>query len=148
MSVNRGISGSTGEIFIISIGNMCLIIFHHKFFGQPEVNHIYFILVGPPANEKIIRFNIPMQNSPLMDKLDELQHLQSNHDSGFKWKFAIASIQHILERLTQIVHDHHIIVSLPPDIVHLRNINFFTYFLSFDEFSDKFWLVKQLRTLR
>ena len=73
MCVNWRIAGGACKILIISIGDMCLVILKVVSFGESEVYHIDFILIGSSADEEIIRFDIAMKHTPLMDELDSFE---------------------------------------------------------------------------
>ena len=117
-------------------------------FGEPKINHVNFILVGASANQKIVRLYIPMQDSSRVNKLNKFQHFKTNHQSGFEGKLSIADVQHFFERLPQIVHHHHVAISLSADIVHMRNVYLLPNLFGFDQLGDKFWLVEKLGSLR
>ena len=85
-----------------------------------------------------------MQNTSLVDKLNKFEHFESNHDASFEREFAIAPVEHIFKRFSQIVHDHYIIIPLSSYIVDLWDVDFFSYFLGLDELSDEFRLIKEL----
>ena len=146
MGIDWSITGSSCQIFVVPVRNMSFIVFHDKPFGKPEVNHINLVLVGSSADQEIVGFDISMQYPSLMDKLDQLEHFESDHDAGFEGEFAVASVEHIFEGLAQVVHDHHIIISLSSDVVDLGDVDFFPDFLGLDELSDELGLVEELRS--
>jgi hypothetical protein len=99
------------------------------------------------ASEEVIWFDISMKYSSGMDKLDQLKHFQPNHDGRLQAELASTHVEHFLEGRPQIIHYHHITVTLTPNIIHLWNIYFLSYFLGFDKFRDELGLVQQLRSL-
>ena len=51
-----------------------------KWMTQLEINQIDFMFeLSAKAHQEIGRFYVPMQETVLMDELNSLQHLKSNH---------------------------------------------------------------------
>jgi hypothetical protein len=48
-------------------------------FAQPEIYDEDLILGLPLAYQKVVRFYVPMKKAALMDVLNPLKHLYSNH---------------------------------------------------------------------
>lgn len=83
-----------------------------------------------------------------MDELNQLQHLKTNHYCGFEGELAIAEVEHFLQWLPQVVHDHDVIISFLTDIVDLRNVDLFTYTFVLDQLWNEFRFVKKLGSFR
>ena len=69
MGVNTGISCGSGQILILSIGDMRPV-FGEIFLGQSEIDDIQLMTAFAAAHQKIIGLNIPVQEVSAMNVLD------------------------------------------------------------------------------
>lgn len=60
MSIDRGISCGTGQIFVLSVRNMEVSFWVAIFFRKSEIDHIDLIATLANAHEKVIGFDIPV----------------------------------------------------------------------------------------
>ena len=81
MRVQRGIAGSSSQIFIISVGDM-VAIFELITLGQSEINDVDFAGFLPPSNYEVIRFDIPMKITLVVYELYPLYHLMADHEGA------------------------------------------------------------------
>lgn len=49
-------------------------------FGETKINDINNVLLLASSYQEIVRFNVPVKKSLLVDKLDALEHLDGNHE--------------------------------------------------------------------
>ena len=78
MSVYGGISGGSCQILSISERNV-LTIRALVALGQSKINNVDCVFGSVcPSDQKIVRFDVPMDNSLLMDTLDSLDHLNGD----------------------------------------------------------------------
>ena len=72
VSVNTCIPGGSGQVFTLTVGDMCSIRVSIAF-GKTEINHIYTVLCGiTSSNKEIVWFNVSMNNTFFMDLLNSL----------------------------------------------------------------------------
>ena len=68
------------------------------FLGQAEVDHVDFVrLLGVPYHE-VVRLDVAVDESPVVDMLDSFYHLVPHHQSGFEVEFLPSLIKQVLER--------------------------------------------------
>ena len=80
--------------------------------GEAEVDDVNCVLcLVIAANQEIIRFDVSMDDSLLVDNLDSLDHLDSDMEAGLVVEFPSALLEVVFETLAEEVHDH--------DVVHL-----------------------------
>jgi len=60
--------------------------------GKAKVDHIYIVLLLTDTNQKVVWFDISMQEMARMDKLNPLKHLISKHQDSFETEFSLAVI--------------------------------------------------------
>jgi hypothetical protein len=69
--------------------------------GQTKINDVHSILsLVISANQEIVRFNITMDDSLLMDNLDSLDHLDTNVQNSFEIKFSSTFLEQVLQTFT------------------------------------------------
>ena len=74
-----------------------------------DVNCVFSLVIA--ANQEIIRFDVSMDDSLLMDDLDSLDHLDGDVKASLEIKFSSALLEVVFETLAEEVHNH--------DVVHL-----------------------------
>ena len=74
-----------------------------------DVNCVFSLVIA--ANQEIIRFDISMDDSLLVDDLDSLDHLDGNVEASLEVKFPSALLEVVFKTLAEEVHYH--------DVVHL-----------------------------
>ena len=74
-----------------------------------DVNGIFSLIIT--ANQEIIRFNVSVDDSLLVNDLDSLDHLDGDVETGLEVEFSSALLKLVFKTLTKEVHDH--------DVVHL-----------------------------
>lgn len=61
------------------------------------------------SNQKVIRFDIPVDDSLLVDHLDPLDHLDRDVENCADVKLSSALLEQVLEGLAEHVHYHNVI---------------------------------------
>lgn len=89
--------------------------------SESKVNYVNIVLLLTDTNQKIVRFNIPVQEMAGVYELDSLQHLVSEHQNGLEGEFALAVVQKILEGGPKEVDDHHIVVAFDSEPMYVRD---------------------------
>lgn len=142
MSVDGGVSSSSGQVLSVSEGNV-LTITALVAFGQTEIDDVDSVLGGFSAtNQEVVGFDVSMNNTFFMHNLDPLYHLDSNVEYCLKIEFSSAFLEQIFKRLTKQIHDH--------DVEHLSVLGFLVsdevevWNRSFpSQFMDKFGLPEE-----
>jgi len=70
MSIDRSISCGTGQIFVFSVWNVEVCFWVAIFFCKPEINHVNLIATLANTHEKVIRFDIPVDERLGVDIFD------------------------------------------------------------------------------
>lgn len=73
MRVYRGIAGSAGQVFAISIGDMLACLRVTESFGEAEVDYVDVVLLFANSDQKVVRLDVSVEEVARVDKLDSLQ---------------------------------------------------------------------------
>lgn len=110
VSIDRGISSSSGQIFSLPVRNM-LPIPHDVSLSQSKIKNKYFVGSFVQPNAEIIRFDIPVDEVPVMDVLDPGNHLVDQHKDSLEWKFSQSLIEQRFEGRSHQIHNQHIVIT-------------------------------------
>lgn len=95
MGIDTCISGSTCEILAIAPWNV-LSFRVLEAFGQTEINDEYVVFrMFRSSDQKVVWFDISMNYSLLMNLLNTLKHLDSDHENGFQVKLSLTRLKQI-----------------------------------------------------
>ena len=72
------------------------------------------------ADQKVIWFHVPVDEMIIVQVLDPLQHLVSNHDDSLVAELPLAVHEQVLQARPQQVHHHRVVVALHAEPVHTR----------------------------
>ena len=78
-------------------------------FGKAEIDNEYIITGAlSSSNQEIVRLDISVDNTFLVNFLDTAHHLSSNEEHGLKIELSPACLEKIFEGGSEQVHDHHV----------------------------------------
>ena len=80
MCVYTCITCSTSQRFIVLVGDVLTSLGISVPFGQAKVNHVNLVLFFINSYQEVVRFHVPMDKVIVMQILDPLYHLVSQHD--------------------------------------------------------------------
>lgn len=106
VGIERGISGSSRQIFTISERYVLTVRSSIKL-GETKVNDIdkVFRLISA-SYEEVVRFDVTMQNALGVDTFYQPDHLDGGHASRAQIKLVLAVLKEVLHALSEQVHDH------------------------------------------
>ena len=87
--------------------------------GQTKVDHEQLVAVAPNPHQKVVWFDVPMDEILVVHILDPPNHLVSQHEDGLHGKSPRAEVEEIFEARAKQVHHQHIVVALytkPPNM--------------------------------
>ena len=87
MGVDGGIAGSSSQVFPLPVGNM-LAVSLNVALGQSEVDQEYFMGGFIESHTKIFRFDVPVNEVPVVDVLYPADHLIDEHEHCLEGKLA------------------------------------------------------------
>jgi hypothetical protein len=99
MSVDAGVSCSTCQVLSVSEGNV-FAVGGLITFGQSKVNNkdgVLVVLIA--AHQKIVGFDVTMNDALFMDLLDSCDHLDSNVEHSLQIELALAILEEVFKTL-------------------------------------------------
>jgi hypothetical protein len=121
VGVKRGIAGGAGELFTFFVRNVpaCVRIFVP--FGKAEVDHVNNVLLLANADQEVVRLDVAVQKSLLVDIFDALEHLNRNHQHSLQAELSVTELKQVFERRPKEIHHEHVIFLVRTVVVHTRN---------------------------
>ena len=110
MGVNGGITGSSSQIFALSVGDMLAITLDVTF-SQPKVQNENLIGSFVQPNAEVIRLDVPVDEVSVVHVLDAGDHLVDEHEDGLEGELAEGLVEEGLQRGAHEIHDKHIVVA-------------------------------------
>ena len=111
MGIDGGVSCSSSQVLAVSERNV-LTIRALVALGQSKIDNEDSVLgLLGATNQKVVGFDISMDDSFFMDSLDSLDHLDCNVETSLQIKLSPAFLELVLKTLSKEIHDH--------DMVHL-----------------------------
>ena len=87
----------------------------HKLFSQSEIDEEKFITMSAYSHEKIVRFNVSVDEVSVMNEFNAVYHLVSQHQHRFHGEPSQAAIragiEQILQRWPQQIHNQDVVVT-------------------------------------
>ena len=123
MRIQTCISRCASQLFVILVADVAAGPRVFISLGQAEVNHVYYVLVVGHADQEVVRLDVSMQESALVDELNALKHLNGEHEYGFQAELASTILIEILKRRSKQIHHKHVVVSNLAVKVHLGHTN-------------------------
>lgn len=99
------VSGSSCQIFTLYEWNV-LTFRILVAFSETKINNVDVITSGIGSNQKVVRFDVSMNNPLLMNLFNSFDHLLSNEATSFKVKFPFALHEKVLKTWSEHIHDH------------------------------------------
>lgn len=112
MGVDGRISGSTRQVLVFTISDVHSRTSIPKLLGQPEVDQEQFVAMPPDTHQKVVRFDVAMDERLTMDVFYATDHLIGQHQHRFDGETARTEIEEIFEGRSQQVHHEDVVVLL------------------------------------
>jgi len=141
MRVDRRVTGSSRQVLVFTIRDMLLCLRVAVLLGQAEINAMHLICLFANADEEIIGLDIAMDKILGVHVLDTVNHLICKHENCLEGELAIAEVEEILERRSQQIDNHDVVVTLDSVPMHIGDTN------TAGKNLVEFGLVKKLRML-
>jgi len=137
--VNRGLSSCTCESLVLLLRYVHFGARVELALSQSEVDQVHCVRPFVSAHQEIVRFGVSVDEVMGVDGLHASDHLVRQHQDGLERELLLAKAEDVLERGTQHVHDHLVVVPLRTLLLDLGDTRLFL-----DVFVDLLLLV-QLR---
>lgn len=70
MSIDRGVASSTGQIFVLSVGDMQVGLGISEFLGETEIDNVDLVASLPDSHQEVIWFDVSVDEVARMDVFD------------------------------------------------------------------------------
>jgi hypothetical protein len=108
MSADGGVTGSSGQIFTVLVGDVFALRVLIAL-SETEINNVDGVFgLFSSTDEEVIRFDVTVDNSFFVDFLNALEHLDCDEEHGFEVELALAGLEKVFEGGAKEVHDHHV----------------------------------------
>ena len=95
---------------LLPVGNVLTGSVVPEFLGQSVIDEEKFVTVSANTHEKIVGFNVSVDEVFVMNEFNAAYHLVSQHQHRFHGEPSGAEIEQILQGGTQQIHDQDIVV--------------------------------------
>jgi len=110
MGVDGSIPGSSSEIFSFSVGNVFAVSLNVSL-GQSEVKKENFVASFVVAHAEIIRFDVSVDEVPVMNVLNSGDHLIHQHEDSLQGKLSESIFEKWLKGGAHQIHHQDVVVS-------------------------------------
>jgi hypothetical protein len=115
MSVDGGITSSTGQVLVLPIRDMEVGLRVTVFLGQSEIDNIDLVTPLADAHEEVVGLDITVNEGLGMNVLDARDELISEEENGLQGELSVAEVEKILQAGAEEIENHSIVVALGPE---------------------------------
>lgn len=112
MSIDRGISGGTGKVLVLTVGNVEVSLGVTVLLGKTEIDDVDLVASLADTHEEVVGLDIAVDERLGMDVFDSRDELVGEEKDRLQSKLAVAEVEEILQARAQEVQDHGIVVTL------------------------------------
>ena len=109
--VDRGITSGSGQVLVLAVGDVLVGAGIAVLLGKAEIDDVDDRLTLPETNKEIIGLNVAMDEGLGMDVFQPAEELVGKHEHRLELESPAAVIEQILQRRTQQIQYHHIVVA-------------------------------------
>ena len=121
MSVDTRVPRSARKRLVVFVGDVLASLGVTVALRQAEVNDVDDVLLLAMANEEVVRLHVAVNKVVIVQELEALNHLVSDHERRFDGELPLAEVEGVLQTRPQKVHDHRVVVSLDAEPVYARD---------------------------
>jgi hypothetical protein len=118
VSVNRGVTGGTSQVLVLSVRDVEVCLGVPVLLGETEVDHVDLVASLADAHEEVVGLDVTVDEALGVDVLDAADQLVGQQQDGLEGEFAVAEVEEVLEGGSEQVENHGVVVALgaePPD---------------------------------
>ena len=112
VGVDRSITGSAGQVLVLSVWNMEVCLWVTVLLGQTEINDIDLVTTLSDAHQEVVWLDITVNKGLGVDVLDARDELVGEQQNGLQGELAVAEVEEILKGWAEEIQDHSIVVAL------------------------------------
>ena len=112
MCVDRSITGSTGQVLVLSVWDVEVRLWVTVLLGQTEINDIDLVTTLSNAHQEVVWLDITVDEGLGVDVLNAGDELVGEQQDSLQRELAVAEVKEILEGWAEEIQDHGIVVAL------------------------------------
>mmetsp|Transcript_10264 Transcript_10264/g.36488 ORF Transcript_10264/g.36488 Transcript_10264/m.36488 type:complete len:377 (+) Transcript_10264:1-1131(+) len=121
--INRGIPRRPRQVLVLPVRNVLVRPWVAVLFGQAKVDDVHLVRLLAQSHQKVIRLDVPVNEGPGVHVLYPPEQLVSQHEHRLEREPPVAKVEEVLQRRTEEIHDHDVVVPLDAVPPHRRDPN-------------------------
>jgi hypothetical protein len=118
MGVNRSITGSTGQVLVLSVWDVEMGLGVTVLLGQTEIDNVDLVTTLSDAHEEVVRLDITVDEGLGVDVLDTRDELICEEQGSLQRELAVAEVEQVLQTRSEEIQNHGIVVTLGSEPAH------------------------------
>jgi hypothetical protein len=112
VGVDTGVTSSTGQVLVLTVRDVEVSLRVTVLLGQTKVDNVDLVSTLADTHEEVIRLNVAVDERLGVDVLDAGDELIGQEKDGLQRELAVAEVEKILERRTEEIENHGVVVTL------------------------------------
>lgn len=112
VGIDTGVTSGTGQVLVLTVRNVEVSLGVTVLLGQTKVNNVDLVSTLADAHEEVVGLDIAVDEGLGVDVLDAGDELIGQEEDGLEGELAVAEVEEILERRTEEIKDHSVVVTL------------------------------------
>lgn len=123
MSVDTGITSSTSQVLVLTVGDVEVSLGVTVFLSQTKINNIDLVTTLSNTHEEVVGLDITVDEGFGVDVFDTRNELIGKKQHSLQRELAVAEVEKILQTGSKEVDDHSVVVTLGTEPTHEGNAN-------------------------
>lgn len=121
VGVDTGVTGSSGKVLVLTVGDVEVSLGVTVFLGKTKVNYVDLVSTLANAHQEVVGLDITVDEGFGMDVLDAGYKLVGQQQDGLERELAVAEVEEILQTGPEQVDDHGIVITFSTEPTHERD---------------------------
>lgn len=111
VSVDGGIPGRSGQVLVLSVGNVEVRLGVTVLLGETKVDNIDLVTTLADTHEEVIGLDVTVDEGLGVDVLDARDELVRKQEDGLERELAVAEVEQVLQTGTKEVQHHGVVIT-------------------------------------
>jgi hypothetical protein len=112
MSVDRGITSSTGQVLVLPIRDVEMSLGVTVLLGKTEIDNVDLVATLANTHEEVVGLDITVNEGLGVNVLDARDELIREEENGLQGELSVAEVEKILQTGAEEIENHSIVVTL------------------------------------
>ena len=121
VGVDTGVTGSSGKVLVLTVGDVEVSLGVTVFLGKTKVNNVDLVSTLANAHQEVVGLDITVDEGFGMDVLDAGYKLVGQQQDGLERELAVAEVEEILQTGPEKVDYHSIVITFGTEPAHERD---------------------------